>query len=267
MGGGEVYSMIPKHQRKPEFCLEGDAGEVAKEEPNGSGLILRLSIPSARKCDAMGAWRRGERHAGAKKARNLLVSSAIVALCSGGALADSVAAAETTTAPSLQLAQVQPEQPPGPGAAPEPGEPPAGAVEKADESDAAGPTSADAFINEQGDTEWLASELVGANVQNLQGESIGRVTNLVLDEEGQVIGVVVGVGGFLGMGRKHVGVKLDAVEPKRYWDNQLEVVMDATREALAEAPDFVDLAQIRGERDALREQPSGYSPPSISRPE
>ena len=52
----------------------------------------------------------------------------------------------------------------------------------------------------------LASNLIGQTVVNSQDESIGDINDLVTDESGKVIAVLVGTGGFLGLGEKDVAL-------------------------------------------------------------
>jgi len=59
--------------------------------------------------------------------------------------------------------------------------------------------------------EWRASKLVGVNVYNQQNEKIGDINEILLDQSGKVSGVIIGVGGFLGMGEHDVLVKLDQI--------------------------------------------------------
>lgn len=59
---------------------------------------------------------------------------------------------------------------------------------------------------------WRVSDLEGKNVEDAAGENIGSITDVLVDEEGEVIAVLVGVGGFLGIGRKDVAVAMDALE-------------------------------------------------------
>lgn len=47
-----------------------------------------------------------------------------------------------------------------------------------------------------------ASNLIGAKVITGGDEELGSVNDLVIDRDGQVVGVVIGVGGFLGMGKR-----------------------------------------------------------------
>ena len=59
---------------------------------------------------------------------------------------------------------------------------------------------------------WRASDLEGKDVYGADGESIGSISDVLLSEEGEVIAVLVGVGGFLGIGQKDVAVAMDALE-------------------------------------------------------
>ncbi len=51
-----------------------------------------------------------------------------------------------------------------------------------------------------------ASNLIGATINTNANEEVGEVRDLIIGENGQVLGVVVGVGGFLGMGERDVAI-------------------------------------------------------------
>ena len=55
--------------------------------------------------------------------------------------------------------------------------------------------------------QWQASKFIHMNVYNNQNEKIGDIKELMLDRSGKIDTVVIGVGGFLGMGEHDVGVK------------------------------------------------------------
>src|SRR3954470_304502 len=57
--------------------------------------------------------------------------------------------------------------------------------------------------NAQGDL-WRASKLKGLNVYNEQNEKLGDINEILLDKSGKVAGIVIGVGGFLGMGEHDI---------------------------------------------------------------
>ena len=53
---------------------------------------------------------------------------------------------------------------------------------------------------------WRASKIIGTAVYNPANERIGEVNELLLDNTGKVAHVVLGVGGFLGLGEREVAV-------------------------------------------------------------
>jgi sporulation protein YlmC with PRC-barrel domain len=62
----------------------------------------------------------------------------------------------------------------------------------------------------QGD--WRASKLVGLKVYNDANESVGSINDMLVDKSGTIKAVVIGVGGFLGMGEHLVAVSFDKVK-------------------------------------------------------
>lgn len=82
-----------------------------------------------------------------------------------------------------------------------------------------------------------ASDLIGAEVRTNGDEDVGSVNDLIIDDSGQVVAVVVGVGGFLGIGEKSVAIGWDDVT-KSGDSDELELRIDMTREDLSSAPEF-----------------------------
>src|ERR1700677_1919401 len=62
----------------------------------------------------------------------------------------------------------------------------------------------------QGD--WRTSKVVGLSVYNDNNESIGSINDLLTDKSGTIKAVVLGVGGFLGVGAHLVAVPFDKVK-------------------------------------------------------
>jgi sporulation protein YlmC with PRC-barrel domain len=62
----------------------------------------------------------------------------------------------------------------------------------------------------QGD--WRASKVVGLSVYNDNNESLGTINDLLTDKSGNIKAVVLGVGGFLGVGEHLVAVPFDKVK-------------------------------------------------------
>jgi sporulation protein YlmC with PRC-barrel domain len=59
---------------------------------------------------------------------------------------------------------------------------------------------------------WRASKLVGLSVYNEKNESVGSINDMLTDKNGKIVAVVIGVGGFLGVGEHLVAVPLDKVK-------------------------------------------------------
>ena len=60
--------------------------------------------------------------------------------------------------------------------------------------------------------DWRASKVAGLNVYNEKNESIGAINDLLIDKSGNIKAVVLGVGGFLGMGEHLVAVPFDKIK-------------------------------------------------------
>jgi sporulation protein YlmC with PRC-barrel domain len=59
---------------------------------------------------------------------------------------------------------------------------------------------------------WRASKLVGLKVYNDNNESVGSINDLLADKNGAIKAVVIGVGGFLGVGEHLVAVPFDKIK-------------------------------------------------------
>jgi sporulation protein YlmC with PRC-barrel domain len=71
-----------------------------------------------------------------------------------------------------------------------------------------------AMMHKEG--QWRSSKLIGVDVYNEANEKIGNIEELILDKSGKVEHVVLGVGGFLGMGEHYVAVAFDKLK----WVNE-----------------------------------------------
>ena len=111
-----------------------------------------------------------------------LVGTALVA---SAALAQQTGGAGQAPAPAGQPAQTQPEQ-----AAPSGGQ----------------------FIDKQSIDEWRAPKLVGVDVYGADNKPIGKIKDILISHDGSAKAVVIGVGGFLGIGAKDVAVPFQLVQ-------------------------------------------------------
>jgi sporulation protein YlmC with PRC-barrel domain len=94
-----------------------------------------------------------------------------------------------------------------------------------------------AFKTEQATGEWRAANYVGKPIVNAAGEKIGDVSDLLFDRTGKITTVVIGVGGFLGLGQKSVALPFEAVT---YTDQNgtRQIMVPLTKEVLLAAPDY-----------------------------
>jgi len=63
---------------------------------------------------------------------------------------------------------------------------------------------------------WRVSKLVGLNVYNDSNEKLGDINEILVDNSGKVSAVILGVGGFLGVGEQSVAVNFDQLK----WVNE-----------------------------------------------
>ncbi len=86
----------------------------------------------------------------------------------------------------------------------------------------------------------LVTNIIGESVYNGlddKAENIGKVSDVVLDKEGHAKSVVIGVGGFLGIGAKNVAFDYDKLQwAEKNGDRWL--IAPATKEELTAQPDF-----------------------------
>jgi len=96
-----------------------------------------------------------------------------------------------------------------------------------------------------GPTEVFIRAPAGTTITNFYKQSvydpsdakIGDVDDLLLDKEGRVTAVIIGVGGFLGMGEKDVAVPFNSVRASEKNDKWY-LVLNTTKDALKQAPGF-----------------------------
>ncbi len=91
------------------------------------------------------------------------------------------------------------------------------------------------------DTDQLASKIIGKPVFDSKAKdanNLGNINDLVLNTNGDVAAVVLGVGGFLGLGEKQVAVDYSALQWVIADDNTERFVLQTTKDELTNAPDF-----------------------------
>jgi len=107
------------------------------------------------------------------------------------------------------------------------------------------PVPMEGQIVEQEPDTFASSELLGQWINSMDGEALGRVDDLLISADHQVAGVIVDVGGFLGFGAKPVAIQIDRLIMAEGADGERQLILDASRDELEQAPEFVSLEAKR----------------------
>jgi sporulation protein YlmC with PRC-barrel domain len=131
--------------------------------------------------------------------------------------------------------------------APQEGEQPAGPATATDALEEEVPPAAASAAAAQDNTQFVTSVPADAlsistyyneDVYDNQNNKLGDVNDILLDKDSRVSIVIVGVGGFLGVGEKDVAVPFSALKvAEKEGDRYL--VMDANKEALEKALGYI----------------------------
>ncbi len=209
----------------------------------------------------------------------IMITTALSGLMIGGALAQN-----PTTQP------MSPSQPqatsPSQSQAPSPSQPQAGqpampgvkAAERAANSSPSMAAGEAKFINAQGTDQWLSSNFIGVDVIGPDNEKIGDVTDILFEKNGNVVGYVVGVGGFLGIGAKNVALaptsfQVVADDAKRATTgstttattaraDDVKLKLNMTKDQLQQAASF----ESKREQDSKARSASQPAPGGMNRP-
>ena len=141
------------------------------------------------------------------------------------------AAAEGAPEPSGAMAPQSGEQPAGPATATD-------ALEKEVPLAPASAAQDNTFVTTVPADALSISTYYNEDVYDTQENKIGDVNDILLDKDGRVSTVIIGVGGFLGVGEKDVAVPFTALKvAEKAGDRYL--VINATKEALEKAPGYI----------------------------
>ncbi|HLT01864.1 MAG TPA: PRC-barrel domain-containing protein, partial [Geminicoccaceae bacterium] len=159
--------------------------------------------------------------------RVLMATVAAIALTAPAVAQDQTDSLQTQQEQAVEPAQTEQ----APMAAPQ--EP---AQEGLAQEEPAAPPPDMSFIDVQDDAQFLAKdEVIGKSVVNIADEEVGTIADLVMDQEQKLVGVVLSVGGFLGIGEKWVAIPVDQIEfPTADQPARLQVAV--TEEQLKNAP-------------------------------
>jgi len=104
------------------------------------------------------------------------------------------------------------------------------------------------FIAQQAADTQLASNWIGKKIYNSAGDNVGDVNDLIIGSDGKITGVVVGVGGFLGIGEKNIAVDFSMIQSGTDENGDLKLTVNATKEQLDAAPEFVTVAELKAKQ-------------------
>jgi sporulation protein YlmC with PRC-barrel domain len=142
------------------------------------------------------------------------------------------ATAEGTQQPSGVMAPEEGQQPAGPAT-------PMGAQQKEIPS---APVAADQdsaqFVTTVPADALSISTYYNEDVYDNQNNKIGDVNDILLDKDGRVSTVIIGVGGFLGIGEKDVAVPFNALKVAEKGGDRY-LVINTSKEALEKAPGYI----------------------------
>jgi sporulation protein YlmC with PRC-barrel domain len=121
---------------------------------------------------------------------------------------------------------------------PEPNTPPGATISSGT------PSKANMFVTQQSTNQWLAGNLWNKSVYNAAGQPIGDLKDVLVGPDGKVQALIIGIGGFLGLGERNVAVdysfleKNGAITPSR-------ITLNMTEQDLRSAPAFVRMSSAK----------------------
>ncbi len=118
---------------------------------------------------------------------------------------------------------------------------PAPADKKASEMTAPAPAGSAKIINSQKPDQFLASKFRGTDVLGTDNAKIGDVSDILFEKDGKIQAYVVSVGGFLGLGSKHVAIEPTAfqvVTGDKSKNESDKLKLSMTKDQLKQAANF-----------------------------
>ncbi|WLS04473.1 PRC-barrel domain-containing protein [Shinella oryzae] len=196
--------------------------------------------------------------------KKLLTSVAAGALFLGAALAPAAYAQDTNQPAAGQTMEQQPGMTNDDATGTTPGDtaatPGATTDQNTAETPATTPTedtaqapaaAGDEYLTAQSDQQISANTYIGQSVYNSADESIGKISDLIMEKSGGIDAAVIGVGGFLGIGEKWVAVPFEKISITQVPDSDdVKLTTTETAESLQAAPEFKTKAQQVSERQA-----------------
>jgi len=133
---------------------------------------------------------------------------------------------------------------------------------KTEEAKPAKPVEGQIVLQDQNSI--LASSLIGSTVYTPADETVGDINDVIVGLDGKVQGVVIGVGGFLGLGEKDVAVQMDkiTVQPQDANKSNVRLILNSTKADLEAAAEFKSVAAQNRENNAGSSGTTGSTMPA-----
>jgi len=120
------------------------------------------------------------------------------------------------------------------------------------------------FIEQQPSDVYLARNTVlFAKVRDANGKIIGDVEDLLVNDRNEIIGVLMGVGGFLGAGEKRIAVRLSALDVEEKGGKTIVTLKPATKEVLKALPAFKRNKPPKSMLDRIKEKAQELTDKSV----
>ena len=130
-------------------------------------------------------------------------------------------------------------------------------------------TPADGHITSQATNTVLGTDLIGKTAYGSDQKKVGTINDVIMKQDGSGIeGVIIGIGGFLGLGEHNVALKMDKFSFRPSENGRVMVILTASKEELQATPAFKSKADQEAEaaRNAPRPTtPIGSAPGGTSR--
>src|SRR2546423_2147498 len=120
----------------------------------------------------------------------------------------------------------------------------------------------------QDTSQWLGSNLIGAKVVSASREKIGRIANLVVNDDGAVEAALISIGGVFGVGAKDVAVTYKSLNivANKSSDGIDHIHLAATQNDLRQAAAFKTLREQKAEKVAHRAPDAPVVPVKVTTP-
>ncbi|MET0749224.1 MAG: PRC-barrel domain-containing protein [Rhizobium sp.] len=122
------------------------------------------------------------------------------------------------------------------------------------------PTQTGSYLTQQSQDQVSANTYIGQSVYNGGNESIGKVSDLIMQKQGGIVAAVVGVGGFLGIGAKNVAVPIANISVAQNEDGTVKLTTSESVDSLKAAPEFKTLEMQSAEKAPTALPGNGMAP-------